>query len=122
MNLAGSSAYSGAWEFTVADITPPIVVVTTPDIAGTILIGGQNFDIQWTAVDSGSGIDSASIYLSYDGGETYPYTIATGIPEIKGNYVWTVMDTFATNCRVKVEVWDKAGNSGADESDNNFRV
>ena len=106
-------------DFTIADTTPPTVTVTSPN-------GGENWSIgssrtiTWTANDN-VGVTSIDIYYSTDGGATYPYTIATGEAN-DGAYTWTVPNTPSTTCRVKVVAHDAAGNTGEDESDENFII
>jgi hypothetical protein len=65
------------------------------------------------------GVTSVDIYLSTDGGATYPRTIATG--EVNdGSYLWTVDDLDSKTARIKAEAFDAAHNKGVDAGDADF--
>jgi hypothetical protein len=106
-------------DFTISDGTLPVVTVTSPN-------GGENwwidsfFDIMWTATDN-VGVTAIDIYLSTDGGVTFPTAIALGVAN-DGVYSWLVDALPSTTARVKVVAHDGAGNSGEDVSDANFTI
>ena len=61
---------------------------------------------------------AVDIFLSLDGGLTYPTTIATNVPN-NGVYNWTVNSTASTTCRVKVKA---KNNVFFDINDVNFEI
>ena len=114
-----SYSVDGWLYFAPEDTTLPQVTVVSPD-SGEVWVSGTTDTIKWTATDA-NGIDSVSIYLSLNGGGSYPYTIAQGIPNTSP-YPYTVMDTFSTECKMKVVAWDLSGNSAEDESNYDFVI
>ncbi len=105
--------------FEPPDTLAPSVQVLHPN-GGEVLIFGTPESILWIATDD-RGVDSVSIYYSVDGGNTFPFTIATGEPN-DGIYPWTVPDTFSTRCVVKVVAYDPSMNQGEDVSDGVFMM
>jgi hypothetical protein len=108
--------------FTIApppDVTPPQVTVVRPN-GGEVFYSGSQDTIKWVATDN-VGVDSVNLYYSTDGGNTFPYTIATSEPN-DSTYIWTIPGTLSDSCRVKVVAYDAALNQGSDTSDNNFTI
>jgi hypothetical protein len=108
-----------ACESAAPDAIPPTVAVISPN-GGERLTAGSNSDITWTAADN-VGVTSISIYLSLDGGATYPETLATGEPN-DGVFTWMVDDLDSKTARIKVVALDAASNSGNDVSDADFTL
>ena len=77
----------------------PRVNVLRPD-GGEVLTAGEQYEIRWSAIDSG-GVTSVDIHLSIDDGASYPYTVATGLANT-GSYDWTVTSVHSDQCRIKV--------------------
>jgi hypothetical protein len=100
-----------------ADAIPPTVAVVLPN-GGETLVYGTPYEVRWNASDN-IGVTSIDIYLSTDGGATYPVTIATGEAN-DGSYMWTVNDLDSKTAKVKVEAFDAAHNKGVDVSNANF--
>ena len=77
MNLFCTTYY--LFEYYV-DITSPSVILVVPE-GGEKMQGGSSFDIIWNASDIGLGValNGISIYYSTNSGQTYPYTITSGI-------------------------------------------
>ena len=103
------------------DRTAPTALVLSPN-GGESWVAGTNDTIRWQAEDW-SGVDSVSLALSLDGGQTYT-PIVTPLPG-DSMAVYAVPDTFATNqttCRIRVEAFDRAGHLGADETDGDFEI
>jgi hypothetical protein len=116
----GSDVSDG--NFTIAsppDITPPEVTVVRPN-GGEVFYVGSEDTIRWIATDD-VGVDSVSIYYSTDGGASFPYTIAAGEPN-DSVYAWTVPDTPADSCIVKIVAYDPSLNTGEDASDTLFSI
>lgn len=101
------------------DAIAPSVTVNKPN-GGEIFYVSEKDTIRWTATDN-LGIDSVSIYLSTDGGSTFPFTIVTGEAN-DGVYVWTIPNNRSTTCRVKVVAYDAALNQGSDTSNADFTI
>jgi len=97
----------------------PTVTVAAPN-GGETWFGGQTYDIRWTARDD-VAVTAIDIYLSTDGGVTFPRVIATGETN-DGTFSWTVPHVSSTQCRVKVIAWDGDGNFGEDVSNANFTI
>jgi hypothetical protein len=60
--------------------------------------------------------------LSIDGGETYPYTIASGIPGADSSYIWTVGEYGISLSRIKALAWYGGVIDGEDFSDSDFVI
>jgi len=110
----------------VVDNTAPTIQATTltaPNGGESLPIGGS-FVIRWTPghiVDTNLGSNPISLWLSADGGATYPTQIATGLAN-SGTYTWTVGGGIGTQMRVKIVATDLAGNTASDQSDANFTI
>jgi hypothetical protein len=104
--------------FVIEDNTPPSVTVTSPN-GGEIwyFCGTQN--ITWTATDA-SGVDSVSIYYSFNGGAEY--TLIASSEANDGTYAWTVPDEFTEEALVKIVAYDPDMNTGEDVSDAVFDI
>jgi hypothetical protein len=102
------------------------VDMTAPEVSVTAANGGEGWPvefvrhIQWSTQDAG-GVDTVAIFLSRDGGATWPETLAHGIDDT-GDFTWVVTGPFSTQCRLRVRAWDLAGNVDEDESDANFTI
>ena len=83
----------------------------------------DKFDIKWTIGNTLTPQDSimtgsVNIYLSIDGGMSFPIILATNVPN-NGEYQATAPNYFATNARVKVKA---VGNIYFDVSKVGFRI
>jgi len=106
-------------DFSVFDDVNPSVTVLSPNGYEWLEIG-QQFEITWQATDNGV-VDSVSIYLSTDGGSSYPYTVSTGEAN-DGSYMWTVPAHGSDFCRIKIVAYDGALNTAQDASDFDFTI
>jgi hypothetical protein len=61
------------------------------------------------------------LYLSTDGGATFPTLIASNLPNT-GSYLWSVSDTPTTQARVRVVVRDANFQAAQDASDADFTI
>ncbi len=104
---------------TVVDLTPPQVQLTSPN-GGEVWDGGSTHAITWTASDN-VGVTAIDLAGSFDGGQTYPLPIASGLPN-SGTFQWVVPDTACVTARVRVTAHDAAGNTASDASDGNFAI
>ena len=113
---AGGGVADDDMTVTVAAAGP--FVVTSPNTA--VSWGGVQ-TVTWNvAGTTGSGINAANvnIYLSTDGGNTFPYLLATNVPN-NGSRNVTLPNLSTTAARIKVQ---PVGNIFYDVSDVNFTV
>jgi hypothetical protein len=103
----------------VTDTEPPVVEVLNPD-GGELCQCGNTFDVRWTATDN-VGVVSVSIFLSTDGGSTFPDTIAVGEPN-DGQFTWILPPVDSDKARIKVVAIDPSFNEGDDMSDEDFTL
>ncbi len=99
------------------DTDQPQVEVTYPD-GGEHLTVGEDYEITWTASDN-VGVTSIDILRSYDGGATFPDTVAHGISN-DGSHMWQVPDSISSLSRIRVVAHDDAGLAMYDDSDGDF--
>ncbi|MCD4745169.1 MAG: hypothetical protein K8R58_02595, partial [Bacteroidales bacterium] len=103
---------------TVFDTIPPTVTVDIPN-GGEEWIGGETYDIQWTA-DDNIGVTADIVYYSLDNGANWSIIAShTGNPQ---TCEWTVPNMPSTECLVKVLVYDGGNNTSYDESDVVFTI
>ena len=110
----------------VVDNTPPTIKTTTLTVpnGGESWMLGSAKTITWAAVDVTDvnlGATPIGIYLSMDGGATWPTQITAGVAN-GGSFAWTVGGGIGTQMRVKLVATDKAGNAVLDISDANFTI
>ncbi len=87
---------------------------------GEALVPGTTATIEWLS-DDDEGVSSTDLLLSTDGGATYPTTIATGLAPM-GSFDWTVPSLDTTQARIRAFVRDGVGNTGHDDSDQDFTI
>ncbi len=105
--------------FSVLDNIAPQISILVPD-GGEIWYWNEVHSIEWTSQDN-VGIESLDVYLSLDGGTTYPMLLV----HIAGNdslYDWTIPETTSYYCLVRVTGYDIGGNVGFDVSDSLFTI
>lgn len=104
--------------FTIGDDVNPLVSVSYPN-GGESFIPGTTDTIRWMAWDA-NGIDSINIYYTVDDGLVW---IDVSHGELNDSeYEWVVPDTPSDSCRVRVDAFDPAGNSGSDNSNGLFSI
>jgi hypothetical protein len=101
------------------DSEQPTVTVTAPD-GGEEFLGNDIVEIAWTAADN-VGVTAIAILRSWDGGISFPDTIASGEPN-DGSFMWTVPDSTNQTSRIRVIAKDAAGLARYDDSDGDFSV
>ena len=117
--LCGGATYSGAK--VVASAVATNFKVTSQSTTGLVYPATSIRPITWDVANTTASPISATavdIFLSLDGGLTYPTTIATNVPN-NGVYNWTVNSTASTTCRVKVKA---KNNVFFDINDVNFEI
>jgi hypothetical protein len=97
----------------------PTARVRAPNGGETWTVG-EAYDILWTARDD-VGVTAVDLYLSTDGGTTFPDTIATGLTNT-GTYHWVVPARSSLQCRIKIVAHDADAHTGADTSDADFTL
>jgi len=102
-----------------ADVTPPLVTVSTPN-GGEALRAGQEIEIRWSSWDNHS-IREVAFWFSTDDGETFPDRIAAEVTD-EGRATWTVPDVLTTRARIRIEVTDPGRNRAVDVSDAGFTI
>lgn len=110
----------GTLTLTVINTGAPFKV-TAPNAGSEVAYALQPKVISWDVVQTNVAPISTSnvdIFLSVDGGYTYPFSLATAVPN-NGTYTVTMPDTSSTKARVKVK---GAGNVFFDISDVNFTL
>jgi hypothetical protein len=101
------------------DVAPPEAALTSPN-GGEVWEVDTTQPITWTATDN-AGVSGIDLHYSVDGGATYPFVIATGLPN-KGSYNWLIPDTPTLTARVRVTARDAAQNVANDASDADFEI
>jgi M6 family metalloprotease-like protein len=88
--------------------------------------GGESFEtgvadtIRWIAFDD-LAVDSVNIWVSIDGGISYPYLVARGEAN-DSMLVWEPDCPGSPTCRLKVVAYDNDGNAFEDVSDADFTI
>jgi lysophospholipase L1-like esterase len=107
VSAAGGSSISNA----------PSVVVVTPN-GGESLVAGQQYPVQWNSF--GSGITSARISVSYDGGSNFS-TVADGVTNT-GSFTWIVPAIASSSVRMKVDLFSGTTVVASDTSNGTFSI
>ena len=115
--LAGTHG-RGMWTAHL-DVVGPEIVLTNP-LEGDALMVGSEIDITWTAGDD-SGVTGISLFLSRDGGVTFPEALAQDI-ENSGSFTWQVTGPVSENCRLLVQATDGLTNISSIESVGDFSI
>jgi C1A family cysteine protease len=115
----GNNGIGGSARQIVYIPTAVRVDLESPD-GGDVLPVGEDATITWST--SRSAADSISIFLSIDGGDSYDYTIASGISGMATEYVWTVDDLPVVTARIKVAAWYGGEIGGYDFSTEDFTI
>jgi hypothetical protein len=101
------------------DVVGPSVTLEAPN-GGEEITEGAEYQVAWHASDD-YGIRQFTVLASYDGGTTYPDTIAvTGGRD--STVVWQVPSGEHPACAVRVEALDRGHNLAFDESDTTFAI
>lgn len=101
-----------------SDTTAPDVTVNTPN-GGESVNANSYYAISYSATDDG-GLSKVNFYLSDDSGVTWKFV---GKNEAPGSgFSWFVPNYPGSASRIRVEVFDTAGNAGHDDSDGDFTI
>ncbi len=100
-------------------VNPPLVGVSYPN-GGETLSG--TVTVEWAAKDPDGNPMTYDVLLSDDGGISYPYTLATGLPDAVKTLSWdTTLHLDGVEYRIKVIAFDGV-DYGIDVSDNDFAL
>lgn len=97
----------------------PGVYVRSYNTGGTVT-ATQNMTVTWSS-DDDVAVSNVDIYLSTDGGSTYPTQIASAIPDT-GTHTFVVPNSPSTQARVRVIARDANANTGSDINDQDFTI
>lgn len=104
-----------------ADTQPPTVNFNSPNGGETFFIGSP-LNISWKSQDN-VAVTTQDLFLSTDGGTTFPIALATGLAGSIQNFNLTLTDSLKTDrARLKLMVNDAAGNKGMAMTANDFRI
>jgi hypothetical protein len=104
----------GYWDFNpypfrIKDITVPVVSISYPKTSG-IYYQGASENVTWSMTDNNQAcMPTYYVWLSTDGGTTYPILLASGNDKEQGtNSIkpWLIPNVASTNCKIKVVVND----------------
>ncbi len=108
-----------AVKFKRIDYSPPNITVISPNGGERVYCDRDTILIEWST-QSTIGIDSNSIYLSTNNGESW-VPIVRGLPP-DSSYMWDVQCFTSDSCLIKIVAYDHFGNWGEDESDSTFSI
>ena len=97
----------------------PSVHVLSP-AGGEFLSRSRPHDIAWSSTDN-RVVTTVDLQYSTDGGQTYPYTIASDLPDT-GHYVWSVPAGASDAARVRAVAHDDDGNTAESTSASDFEL
>lgn len=95
--------------------------VTSPNLSTDTMYANGSDTVTWDVAQTDVtpiSTPNVDIFLSVDGGYTYPYILATGVPNT-GSHIVTLPDTSSSKARIKVK---GAGNVFFDISNANFKL
>lgn len=104
-----------------SDKVAPKITVKGPN-GGDIIPSGAIITISWDSMDPG-GIAKHDIFLSLDGGASYPVEVATLLNGQTQKFDYKVPEgLFSTDVKIKVVAVDYAGNKSEDTNDKSFQI
>lgn len=119
--LAGGGVTYDVINFSVTDAAGPFLV-TNPNIGNEVWTEGSIATVDWDVANTDAAPVNASevdILLSTDGGFTYPYTLATNVPNTGSFNVIVPIGSSTTQARVKIQA---SNNIFFDISNRNFTI
>lgn len=117
--IGGGGVHSDDYSIEATDEAGPFLV-TEPN-TNVVWEAGSCQTIEWDVANTDQmpvNSQSMDIFLSVDGGFTYPYQLASGVPN-SGSAIVSVPDTLGTMNRIKVKAAD---NVFFDISNENFEI
>jgi hypothetical protein len=101
-----------------ADVTPPNVLVTSPN-GGESWTAATLHNVTWNATDD---VDVAAIDILYEDAPGAGWTMIARDLENTGSWSWSVHNTPSSGARVQVRARDTSANVGADSSNAVFTI
>jgi hypothetical protein len=126
VDLGARRAASATGTFAILQAPPidniaPTVNFSSP-VGGESFNSGSNLNIAWVSSDN-VGVTSQDLSLSIDGGQTFPMTIASGLPGSTQSFNFAIPQSLTTNqARLRLIVRDAAGNTAQSTTANNFTI
>ena len=120
-DIAGNSSTISSPQASALTNAPPLVTIIAPS-------GGENWaaeqDILWSSADPNPGDTRVfSIYESFDGGLTFPVTVASGLPNGTTHYLWNTRQTCnGAEHKIKITATDERGLNFSTASAANFQI
>jgi parallel beta-helix repeat protein len=111
----------------ISDSNFSIIDTVSPQITLDYPIGSEYFipttpeTILWQASDNHK-LDHFNIYLSEDGGSSYPDTIIEDLQAPCSSYTWTVPEKNNYNCKIMIAAFDSSDNDNSDACDSIFYI
>lgn len=105
----------------------PTALLREPDDSPVYGGPGAQMNLKWITDDDGpvaatSGVQSVSLLLSTDGGQTFPTTIASGLSAL-GAFNWNIPAGIETSqARLRLVATDALGNTGFDDTDADLTI
>ncbi|WP_375182253.1 reprolysin-like metallopeptidase [Chryseobacterium sp.] len=119
-NASNGGIDSDDLNVTVADCGP--LSVSYPNASGITLNANSSATITWNVNNTNSIANTVHLFLSIDGGFSFPYILASNISN-NGSYVVTIPNIPATTkARIKVSALLNPNAEFFDISDNNFTI
>ena len=119
-NASNGGVDSDDINVTVADCGP--LSVSYPNSSGITLSANNNATITWNVNNTNTIANTVHLFLSIDGGLSFPYILASNISN-SGSYVATIPNIPATTkARIKVSAILNQNAEFFDVSDNNFTI
>jgi beta-lactamase superfamily II metal-dependent hydrolase len=110
---------SSGGDFTIADLTAPVVAVTTPHAGDSYLTSSQQ-SVTWTASDN-VGVDSVNVDYSVNGAGGPWQPVEHGLAN-SGTVQWTLPDAPTDSALVMVTAFDHALNQSSGTNDGLFQI
>ena len=102
---SGNTGSGFSAEFTIADLTPPVISLLGP-LTKAILVAGDPINITWLASDN-VGVTGVDIELSLNNGDEWAF-IATNLAN-SGSFPWIVPRSATASLLLRVTARDGAG-------------
>jgi hypothetical protein len=118
--LQFDGATADSLKYGVQIVPIPTVTVLAPN-GGEHLVPGTSANAEWQGASEGNGLDHFDVYLSTDGGGTYP-TVLGAVDAETFSLVFMVPAVMTTTGRLRVTATDVDGFTGRDDSDGDFAV
>jgi|GEM_PF-1722821 len=108
-------------DFAIREAIPPEIGNVSPS-GGEVFRIGETIPISWSSSDN-VRVAAHHIKLSTDGGKTYSYIIATGLPGTTQSFNWAIPPGLVTErARIRVYACDPSGNESQSATNGTFAI